>query len=338
MPTSIDQKGWRPGSTPQWGHGGAWHESVAPTANQFWVFNGTTKLWAPISPAAVAALLDHGTLTGLADDDHTQYVLANGTRDIAASNVEQEIKNTDANGRAAFKLTGRNGGADNAWYLTSRGAADTPNNRLTFINDGLSTRLTLSEAGGLSVNADIDAGAGVVNANTGFRVTNAAASGNVLRGNGTNFVSAALVNTDIAATAREIPYHVSTTVQTIGIPQHADETVANNTSIFFFVPTTWDGSTAITVTTIWFADAAGLVDLETEIVYFVGTDETAVTTVQAFTNSNLTWASANVSKPLTTSITPAAGRYYRVRFRRNTGDANGGTLYLMGARVVTATR
>ena len=161
-----------------------------------WQSNGTL-LWVPQSS------IDHGSLGGLADDDHTQYVLANGTRDIAASNVEQEIKNTDANGRAAFKLTGRNGGADNAWYLTSRGAADAPNNRLTFINDGLSTRLTLSEAGGLSVNADIDAGAGVVNANTGFRVTNAATSGNVLRGDGTNFVSSAIQ-------AGDLPSHTHT--------------------------------------------------------------------------------------------------------------------------------
>jgi len=34
-----------------------------------------------IDPAALAGTLDHGLLTGLGDDDHTQYLLVDGTRD-----------------------------------------------------------------------------------------------------------------------------------------------------------------------------------------------------------------------------------------------------------------
>ena len=40
---------------------------------------------------------------------------------------------------------------------------------------------------------------GIVNTNTGFRISNAATSGNVLRGNGTNFVSSTLAASDIAS-------------------------------------------------------------------------------------------------------------------------------------------
>lgn len=57
---------------------------LTPTVDYFLVGNGTT--FSLLSPAAVAAILglsitgDHGNLTGLLDDDHTQYSLVNGTR------------------------------------------------------------------------------------------------------------------------------------------------------------------------------------------------------------------------------------------------------------------
>lgn len=51
--------------------------------------------------------------------------------------------------------------------------------------------------GGLSVGTTTDPGAGIANANTGFRVGNAAASGNFLRGNGTNFVSSSIQSSDL---------------------------------------------------------------------------------------------------------------------------------------------
>ena len=60
----------------------------------------------------------------------------------------------------------------------------------------------LDVAGGGYFSTGISAGhttvtTGVVNANTGFRVANGATSGNVLRGNGTNFVDATLAGSDI---------------------------------------------------------------------------------------------------------------------------------------------
>lgn len=53
-------------------------------------------------------------------------------------------------------------------------------------------------SGGFSVNSTTDPGAGIINANTGFRIANTATSGNVLRGNGTNFVSAQLAVGDLS--------------------------------------------------------------------------------------------------------------------------------------------
>lgn len=43
-----------------------------------------------------------------------------------------------------------------------------------------------------------DPGAGIINTTTGYRIANAATSGNVLRGNGTNFVSAQLAAADLS--------------------------------------------------------------------------------------------------------------------------------------------
>jgi hypothetical protein len=54
---------------------------------------------------------------------------------------------------------------------------------------------------GLMIGTTTDPGAGIVNALTGYRVANAATSGNVLRGNGTNFVSAQLQAADVGGGA-----------------------------------------------------------------------------------------------------------------------------------------
>jgi len=65
----------------------------------------------------------------------------------------------------------------------------------------LGSKMRLFGSGGLSVNSTSDPGAGVINANTGFRIANAAATaGHVLRANGTNYVDAALNYTDLAGT------------------------------------------------------------------------------------------------------------------------------------------
>lgn len=51
---------------------------------------------------------------------------------------------------------------------------------------------------GFMVGTSTDPGAGIINVATGFRVANTATSGNVLRGNGTNFVSAQLACSDLS--------------------------------------------------------------------------------------------------------------------------------------------
>ena len=43
----------------------------------------TTWLAFQVTSAGIGLVIDHGGLTGLGDDDHTQYVLADGTRDLA---------------------------------------------------------------------------------------------------------------------------------------------------------------------------------------------------------------------------------------------------------------
>lgn len=49
--------------------------------NKFLIYNGSA--WIEISSGS--GITDHGALTGLADDDHTQYLLVNGTRSMAAT-------------------------------------------------------------------------------------------------------------------------------------------------------------------------------------------------------------------------------------------------------------
>lgn len=70
---------------------------------------------------------------------------------------------------------------------------------------------------------------GILNAATGFQISNAATSGNVLRGNGTNFVSAALTSVDITAALR-IVTSATITVTTADTIILADPTSAAQTA------------------------------------------------------------------------------------------------------------
>ena len=148
----------------------------------------------------------------------------------------------------------------------------------------------------------------------------------------------ALASTDLPYVSREIPIIVSGTTISGGTYAMPDEVATNFVAISFYVPTTWDGSTNIVLSVLWLADSTGVVDLEDEIVYRTEVDENAIVAVQGFANNNLTWTTGTTVKVTTTTITPAAGRHYRVRFRRNTGDANTGTLFFQSARAVTALR
>lgn len=62
------------------------------------------------------------------------------------------------------------------------------------------SNMRLHASGGASLNSTVDPGAGIFNANSGFRVGNAATAGNVLRGNGTSFVSSGLSFVDLSDT------------------------------------------------------------------------------------------------------------------------------------------
>lgn len=141
---------------------------------------------------------------------------------------------------------------------------------------------------------------------------------------------------------REVPMLLSSSVVTAGgHPNFPDENAANNIRLWFTVPNTWDGTTDITITSRWQSAGTGLADLETFIGYSTAVDESAITTVQAFTNTNLTWTGANTYKTLTTTVTAAnmaANRLFLVAFRRNTGDANTSNVFMEGAYARTKYR
>jgi len=56
-------------------------------------------------------------------------------------------------------------------------------------------------SGGFSVNSTTDPGAGIINANSGYRIGNAAASGKILIGNGTNYVASTPTFPNASATS-----------------------------------------------------------------------------------------------------------------------------------------
>jgi hypothetical protein len=71
-----------------------------PASQAYWE-DITTKVWFDVNQD-VSAYLDHGGLTGLADDDHTQYALADGTR----GDFEQPLGNPGTNGYVLSSTTG----------------------------------------------------------------------------------------------------------------------------------------------------------------------------------------------------------------------------------------
>lgn len=53
--------------------------------NNLLLYNSATSKWNNAVSGTIAALMDHGLFLGLGDDDHTQYLLADGTRDMQPS-------------------------------------------------------------------------------------------------------------------------------------------------------------------------------------------------------------------------------------------------------------
>lgn len=67
-----------------------------------WVltYNSTSGKWE--AQAATGGVTDHGALTGLTDDDHTQYVRADGTRGVSANTASDAILFENAGSGKAF--------------------------------------------------------------------------------------------------------------------------------------------------------------------------------------------------------------------------------------------
>lgn len=115
--------------------------------------------------------------------------------------------------------------ADSATAGVVIDAAGASNPAIFATNDTERGRVTPS--GGLAWGLTTDTTAGVINVLTGFRINSAATSGNVLRGNGTNFVSAQLACADLSTPC-----------------------ITGNQSITLSGDATGSGTTAITVTNV----------------------------------------------------------------------------------------
>lgn len=64
-------------------------------------------------PFTLSAVVDHGSLAGLADDDHTQYVLADGTRAINELYLTPKVSSTGAEGTMFYDSDD-----DHVWVAT----------------------------------------------------------------------------------------------------------------------------------------------------------------------------------------------------------------------------
>ena|SRR5215472_16727217 len=85
-----------------------------------------------------------------------------------------------------------------------------------FSNGVIDTGIARTAAGVIEANNGTAGGAGgIFNATTGFRVANAAAAGNVLRGDGTNFVSAQLGRSDLSGAPAKVTHLTSGTTYTV---------------------------------------------------------------------------------------------------------------------------
>lgn len=230
-----------------------------------------------------ASGIDHGGLTGLADDDHTQYL-----KEKASGGVASEVP------------THNHSAAGEAGTITSASVSD------------------FTEAAQDAVGAMV-AGSTYID----FVYTDATPQ----------------LQPSLKAATRDIPFSTTFTgTYSGGAALFPDETSATRYCVKIPVPATWDGSSDITVRTWWFAGAGatGNVDIETGIFRYTETDEDSITTVQAFTDTNLSWTTAQRTKILTTTIAAAniaSGYFFSVEFIRNTGDANTGNIFVQGARV-----
>lgn len=146
-----------------------------------------------------------------------------------------------AAGTAAAKTGVQSGavlGVIGAEAYTSAGAYTNKNSQITFVTTEIQTATAQGQAvtfvttpntttvateagrftasGGLAVGLTTNTTFGVINALTGFRINSVATSGNVLRGNGTNFVSATLAATDLSGLGTGVATALGTNVGSAG--------------------------------------------------------------------------------------------------------------------------
>lgn len=157
---------------------------IAGNANFTWASNLLTLTGAPASNTVA---------DGLLVTDTTAATAANQQYSPAIRLTGQGWKTT---------ATAASQPVDMRAYLVPVQGTTNPSSYLSFdqsINAGaFSNILSLFSSGGMALGSTTDPTAGVFNSNTGFRVANAATTGNVLRGNGTNFISAQLAVADLS--------------------------------------------------------------------------------------------------------------------------------------------
>ena len=94
-----------------------WNFGVSDVANLPTSNTDTSKVLAPDGAGglqwvtASAGVTDHGALTGLGDDDHTQYLLATGARDGGTNQMQRftwgvisPLWRADVDGTASMKM------------------------------------------------------------------------------------------------------------------------------------------------------------------------------------------------------------------------------------------
>lgn len=145
-------------------------------------------------------------VTGTANNPFDGLNLYNGT--AAAAGAQQYSPRLRLTGQG-WKTNTTAASQQIDWTVQAvpvQGAAN-PSSYLDFqssiAGNSYTSRMTLSSAGLLTVD-------GIVSAATGFQISGAAASGNVLRGNGTNFVSAQLGVSDLSGFGSNVATFLAT--------------------------------------------------------------------------------------------------------------------------------
>jgi hypothetical protein len=160
--------------------------ATASAVNSWTMTNGAAGIGVVLSatkpPSGTSAAAGIGAyLTGSDATAGSSTGAADGGILSLASGSAARNSSGNANGGNVNLNTGTGIGTGTSGYINFQiGGAD---------------KMRLFATGGLSLGTTTDPGAGVINANTGFKIGGAAASGNIPMGNGTNFVAGANIHT-----------------------------------------------------------------------------------------------------------------------------------------------